>query len=78
MQLQQDFKIFPKVKPEGLMHPAKTGKPRTPGLLVFFFVFFLNKAFCSFFWYTHTKDSKPAKCLIHDSNITVNNDERCH
>lgn len=25
----------------------------------------------SFFWYAHTRELKPAKCLIHDSNITV-------
>lgn len=53
-------------------------KTQNPRVFFFFLVVlsFLNKSFHSFFWYAHTKGSKPAKCLIHDSNITVKN-ERC-
>lgn len=71
MQSPQDFRKFQQTNPESLLHPAVTRKDANPAF--FLFVFFLPLLF----WYARTRERKPAKCLIRDSNITVKkNDER--
>lgn len=66
-------KVSANTNPESLLHPAITRKHTNPAFFFFSFSLFSH----SFFWYAHTRERKPAKCLIHDSNITVKKpDER--
>lgn len=69
MQPSQDFKRVSKQRnPESLLQPVIIKKHVNPA--IFFFSFFSFSSH-SLFWYAHARARKPAKGLIHDSNISV-------
>jgi len=68
MRSPQDFKKSQQTNPESLLHPAVTRKHANPAFFFFLPFFFPPTPFSGM----HTQEKKkPAKCLIHDSYLTL-------